>query len=548
MLYYIAKEEVKQSVDYFKELQVSHDDYLFLFLLAKSRGVTENYPVNFTSSKSSPAQKNEILKSLWMLGGLFDSDEAVGRQGIMFPNMFVQQGLYNKATEFLGMVSRVKDTIEKKDIHRNLFINKDSNLTLSKEYQTILENNYLNGKKISYKHLLAWVFRYTAFEFESKPSDFEFTKVVERYGRKFLKVTKKDFLFLFENDIFENRILFSEEGVSGKEIRESYIGIDSRNYPEIKQKETDSFDNSDVLDLEMTKKFLSSNGDNPSDEDILNTLIAKKQIVLTGVPGVGKTRYTEKLKNDNFFNDGIVEMVQFHPNYSYEDFIFSETLVEENQTTISKTKKGVFLSFVEQVEKENQIDDKKNHLFIIDEINRGNIAEIFGEVILTLDRGYSAKLSKSIEGIEEISIPDNVYIVATMNTSDRNIAFLDLAIRRRFGFISLHPDYEFLSEKVKVNDLSIDLGVVLRKINNRIRFVLKSEELLIGQAYFIPLNDDKTWTKDTLKNQFNFVLLPTLKEYSFSSANLINSIVGEVLADSIQDTDDFIQAFLLEFQ
>ena len=90
---------------------------------------------------------------------------------------------------------------------------------------------------------------------------------------------------------------------------------------------------------------------------------------------------------------------------------------------------------------------QKKYLFIIDELNRGNIAEIFGETILTLDRGYKVRLTKEIDGVKEFSIPENLYIVGTMNTSDRNIAFLDLAIRRRFAFVNLFPNYEFLSEK-----------------------------------------------------------------------------------------------------
>lgn len=547
MGYYISKENVKEAIDYFKELQISGDDFLFLYLLAKSIGITEHVSVCFSSGRLTNNEKDGILKYVWMFGGLFDTNESVEKKGIMFPNSFAQKSLYNPGTEFSKIVSRVKDTIEKKNIHVNVFVDKESSLTLSKDYQMILENNYLKGKKISYKHLLVWIFRYTIFDFISEPSSFEFTKVIERYGRKFLKVTKRDFKWLFENDIFEKNILFSDERITGVEIRD-YLQIESKNYPEIKSQEATSFENSDVLDSEIITKYLSLNGDNPSDNDILDMLVSKKQIVLTGVPGVGKTRYTTMLKKNENFKDGIVEMIQFHPNYSYDDFIFSETLVEENNTTVTKTKKGVFLSFLEKVKESNKTNPEQKHLFIIDEINRGNIAEIFGEVILTLDRGYEAKLSKSIDDVDVISIPENVFIVATMNSSDRNIAFLDLAIRRRFGFISLFPNYDFLSEKVKVDNLEINLGNVLRKINNRLLLALKDEELLLGQAYFIPSNNELLWTQDNLKNQFNFVLLPTLKEYSFNSSNVLDSIIGENLADSIQETDEFIRAFVLEFK
>ncbi|MEL5900490.1 hypothetical protein AAGC94_20940, partial [Clostridium sporogenes] len=158
------------------------------------------------------------------------------------------------------------------------------------------------------------------------------------------------------------------------------------------------------------------------------------------------------------------------------------------------------------------------------------------------------KLSRPIKGIKELNIPDNLYIVGTMNTSDRNIAFLDLAIRRRFAFINLLPNYDFLSEKVILEDF--DLGNILKIINQRILETLGDSELILGQSYFIPnkTGDDFIWNFEEFKNQFNFVLLPTLVEYSFNDINAINTIVGENLADGIQDIDEFKIAFQAEFQ
>ncbi len=138
-------------------------------------------------------------------------------------------------------------------------------------------------------------------------------------------------------------------------------------------------------------------------------------------------------------------------------------------------------------------------------MNRGNIAEIFGETILILDRGYTVTLAKKIDNVVEISIPENVYIVATMNTSDRNIAFLDLAIRRRFAFVELKTNYDFLSEMVRCDFSSYDFGNILKKINNRILETLKDKELLLGQSYFIPQKDSNNnyiWTQYLDSNYF----------------------------------------------
>lgn len=147
----------------------------------------------------------------------------------------------------------------------------------------------------------------------------------------------------------------------------------------------------------------------------------KEQIVLTGVPGVGKSRYTKTLTESGKFADSLT--IQFHANYSYEDFIGAEVLRSEDGGTYVTTKQGVFLKYIEKVKSD---PDKSNkYLLVIDELNRGNIAEIFGESILALDRNYEASLSKEYEDVGTLSIPHNLYIVATMNTSDRNIAFLD---------------------------------------------------------------------------------------------------------------------------
>ena len=201
------------------------------------------------------------------------------------------------------------------------------------------------------------------------------------------------------------------------------------------------------------------------------------------------------------------------------------------------------MSFI--VEAKNHPND--NYLFVIDELNRGNIAEIFGETILALDRNYTVELSREYEGVSKISIPENGYIVGTMNTSDRNIAFLDLAIRRRFAFVSLVPNYDFLSEEVVLDEF--DLGNILRVINQRIVDTLKDPELILGQSYFIPPKSEEgyVWDFNKFKNQFNFVLLPTLKEYSFNESSAVNSIIGENLGDGIQETDEFKAAFAAEF-
>lgn len=538
MIYRVSKQNVINSINYFKTLQVDKDDGLFLFLMAKSLGITTTYPVTFKVGNLSEEQKEKYLNLIWMLGGIFDSSEIADKGGIIFPNGFGRVSLYQPGTSYKDLIGRVKDTVEKKNINIPIYNNDDSNLTLTHNYKEVIEDNYLHGNKISLAQTAAWFFRFTEFNYDNILDSKSFSKVLEKLIKKFFRLNKKDFLWLFEDDLSFNRISPNDSGISGEEIRHEF---DFSKNPDISKIQDNIIFQSSSISKDDVTRYIELSGDNPSNKIILDTLLAKKQVVLTGVPGVGKSRYTTYLRDSGEFSDS--EMIQFHANYSYEDFIGSETLISENGGTKVVTRKGVFLTFIEKA-KENP---SKKYLFIIDELNRGNFAEIFGETILTLDRGYSANLSKNFDGVNNLSIPENMYIICTMNTSDRNIAFLDLAIRRRFAFIRLSPNYDFLSESVKLENY--DVGNILRVINRRISETLKDSELHLGQSYFIPSEKDGDfiWDFDNFKNQFNYVLLPTLEEYSFNDENALHTIVGERLADGIQDTDEFYEAFSSEF-
>lgn len=539
---FIPKQDVVDSINYFKELPLDSDDNLFLYLMAKQAGISLTFPVTFLTGKLSEQQKKDYLQSIWMLAGLFDSNETAKKNSLIFPNNFRHISFYQPGTIYQSVVGRIKDTIQKKNLVVPLYDDNDSVLKLRRNYQEVLEENYLHGNKISLRHLAAWVFRFTTFEFESTPDKNQFTKVLEKHIRKMFRITKRDFLWLFDDDLSFNRIFPATIGITGEELRNQFE-FSATKLPEISEIVDSSDMQASFVSKDIIEQYLSINGDNPSDKDIISTLLDKKQLVLTGVPGVGKSRYTNLLKENPIFK-GRTEVVQFHANYSYEDFIGSETLESKDKATQVKTRKGVFLQFIEKIKDDNNTENK--YLFIIDELNRGNIAEIFGETILTLDRDYSVRLTKEIDKVTSLKIPDNLYIVGTMNTSDRNIAFLDLAIRRRFGFVNLYPNYEYLSEEIKLE--GIDLGNVLKIINQRILETLGDPELLLGQSYFIPGKDaDNKWSMDSFKNQFNFVLLPTLREYSFNDSNAINAIIGENLADSLQDVDEFKDAFIAEF-
>ena len=461
----------------------------------------------------------------------------------MFPTAFRKLAFYQPGTEFNKIPGRMKDTVEKKNINVTIFNDVDSKLTLRSNYKDLIDDKYLKGQKISLSKLAAWIFRFSSFEFDSIPNEKQFSRVLDKAIKKYFKITKNDFLWLFEDDLSNCRLIPDADSITGQEVREQF-DFDATKMPEVNVISAPEDAQVSIYDKDTVAHYLALNGDNPSDSDIYDILMNKEQIVLTGVPGVGKSRYTKNLTESGKFVDSLT--IQFHANYSYEDFIGAEVLKSEVGGTYVTTKQGVFLKYIEKVKSDPNKSNK--YLLVIDELNRGNIAEIFGESILALDRNYEASLSKEYEDVGTLSIPRNLYIVATMNTSDRNIAFLDLAIRRRFAFVPLLPNYDFLSEEVVFQDF--DLGNILKQINQRIIDTLKDPELILGQSYFIPKADESDkyiWEANDFKNQFNFVLLPTLREYSFNNASAIGSIVGENLSDGIQDLDDFMASFSAEF-
>lgn len=255
------------------------------------------------------------------------------------------------------------------------------------------------------------------------------------------------------------------------------------------------------------------------DEDVYRNLVgllqAKKNIILTGAPGVGKTYIAKRLAYSMMGMKDIerVMMVQFHQSYSYEDFIMG---IRPSDTGFS-TKEGVFYKFCKRA-----ADDSDNdYFFIIDEINRGNISKIFGELFMLIEndkRGDRNKI-QPLYADELFFIPANVYIIGMMNTADRSLAMLDYALRRRFGFFALSPAFSsecFKLYQKALNSTKFDhLISCVEDLNQSI----KDDESLgegfcIGHSYFCNI-DPEELTDQKLTMLVEYEIIPLLKEYWF---------------------------------
>ncbi|MDE2807028.1 MAG: AAA family ATPase [Gemmatimonadota bacterium] len=227
-------------------------------------------------------------------------------------------------------------------------------------------------------------------------------------------------------------------------------------------------------------------------EEIETLLEDKRQVIFQGPPGTGKTYVAQALAHYLAGSENRVELVQFHPSYAYEDFVrgFRPTITDSEQAGFT-LQDGPLLRAAEKA----RSDKDSRHFLIIDEINRGNLAKVFGELYFLLEyRNREISLQYQRKDGEKFSLPDNLYIIGTMNTADRSIALVDLALRRRFYFVEFHPDAEpvkgVLRRWLEQNGLN-ELQWVADVVEEANRILEKDRHAAIGPSYFMKKHLDE---------------------------------------------------------
>lgn len=263
-----------------------------------------------------------------------------------------------------------------------------------------------------------------------------------------------------------------------------------------------------------------------TDYDKLVALLKyKKNIILQGAPGVGKTFTAKRLAYSliGTEDDSRIEMVQFHQNYSYEDFVMGYRPTE----TGFELRNGVFYDFCEKA----RSDIENDYYFIIDEINRGNLSAVFGELLMLVEGDYRDKPVRLVYKKDKwFSLPHNVYIIGMMNTADRSIAMIDYALRRRFSFFTMKPGFDsegFVNLQNKVNHLAFNTVInEIKILNNEIaEDDSLGEGFCIGHSYFVydeknpPVCGIEMW----LKNVIEYDICPMLDEYWFDDKQKADS-------------------------
>ena len=306
---------------------------------------------------------------------------------------------------------------------------------------------------------------------------------------------------------------------------------------------------------------------------IQSALHRKRQVILYGPPGTGKTYWAEQAidelaarswfgrsydqltdaERQQLRDQRAIEHCCFHPAYGYEDFLVGYRPVLTDGTVGFQARKGIFAKLCERAIN----DPKRDYFLLVDEINRGDIPRIFGELITVLEKDKRGKsMTLPLTG-EAFVVPDNVHLVGTMNTADRSIALLDAALRRRFAFIELMPD----SSTLKGTSVGgLPLGPWLDELNHRVvqHAGRGSRNLQIGHSYLLTAGkgiQDKGRFAEVLRDD----IIPLLQEYCYEDFDALEKILGGAIVSSKQQAiqesifrpelrTELIEALLSEFQ
>lgn len=356
-------------------------------------------------------------------------------------------------------------------------------------------------------------------------------KVEKKLGNNNVMVKKVESLLnpipyneIIEIDELSNmEILKNSQGSLFKLEENEYniiLDIIRESNPRQSQKEEEKYTETNFLnDVYISKKEY---------QDIVNVIDRKKNIILQGAPGVGKTFMAKRLAYSMMGKKDTEKImsIQFHQSYSYEDFIEGYRPIENG----FKLEKGSFYNFCKKAEN----DPNNKYFCIIDEINRGNLSKIFGELLVLIENDKREKDKVVLAySKEKFSVPKNLYIIGMMNTADRSLAMIDYALRRRFSFYDVNPAFDNEQFKKYQKDLNNTyFNEVIEKIKNLNKEIEEDSSLgsgfKIGHSYFCEIiNADENEIKSILK----YEIVPMIKEYWFDNQAKIDewtkTLIGE---------------------
>ena len=517
-MYFIKTKSIETAYMELASIDVKNASVFHIYMILKGCGF------NDLSYKSVSDIGNNGLAVAHDLSMLFSPDELKPSK-YEFINPFSMQKWADQApSEPLKkwVSSRIKNNIiggattwrkiVKEDIYKG-------QIKFSYNYVKEIKDLTLPDKKINLWALTIWFYRFAKFDSKLSPGE-----LIQSFRNQF-DLNDKEINSFFETTInFE--VQFADKIVEMATIR-SMIG----SHAKFTQTWIESIPNDKTIIEEYQTKTLKLVRMNnyPTIEKVTELLKKNYQVILSGPPGTSKSFIADQIGQifiDKYGQEAVLKM-QFHPQYSYQDFIGGFIVRGESV----ESNRGMFLTFIDQAKS----DSSKEYLLIIDEINRANTSSVFGEVIQCLDRDYSSKIS--LAGVnEEIQIPKNLFIIGTMNTADRTLGSMDFALRRRFINIYIPPNEDELIDKVELES-KLSAKDFLNKINNRLSTTLQNPELVVGQTIFYNSNykvDEKyVWNKTDFEDLFNYKILPIIEDYCNRDQSKLSEVVGDTLINRV---------------
>lgn len=509
-------ENIKLVADIYNEIKSVIREDEELINLSKNRLNEDCYPdenlnlltmdIAYFIEKFNEEKKQEMIKvdKCWYVGANMD--------GVDYFDEFVKNGYWENGYEnkYLDKVKsmQVGDKIVIKSAYtqkRDLPFDVNNKFVAVMELKakgTIIENKQ-DGRRVLVEWDKPW----------EKPKKWFFLQ----YRGTINKVERKDDDWIYGAllDFTFNDIKQDYDRFLAYPYWADIYSLDNNDY------EKENKDNNDEIEIYTKENFLQEVF---IEEDFYNNLVnvlkRKKNIILAGAPGVGKTFMAKRLvysllgrKDDKY-----IRTVQFHQSYAYEDFVMGYRPSENG--FVLKT--GIFYNFCQIA----QNDRENEYFFIIDEINRGNISKIFGELLMLIEANYrDEEIILSYNG-KNFAVPNNLYIIGMMNTADKSLAVVDYALRRRFSFFKIKPAFEDSSfkeyQKNLENDYFNKLVNLLIKLNHEISDDISlGEDFCIGHSYLCNLNKD-ICTRDLLKEIAYYEILPILREYYFDDLDKVS--------------------------
>lgn len=515
MNYFLSEDTITKCFNQLKDQNYSNENrsILFQFLLLKHAGFDTLDYLDLGSQDT----KRKIFEAADKFAAIIPGQTETKDKKYNFINPLrmdkwdVSEPLYKWTqnrlkNNILGGGQNWKQIYELDENNQNKIIERNNGI--SKIFDT--------SQKFPVELLAIWFFRFDKFS-----NQLSISKLINGFY-EFFNISQEE-----KNQLFSNEVVvpvnYSDKVIEPSLIRKLIIGINEPPKSSDWSTEFSNIDNT-FIDTIQHKSFTNIKREDlstPTISSIQSLLDDTHQVILMGPPGTSKSFIANEIAKQ--YNDKNVLHLQFHPQYTYQDFIGGQILKNGNLLD----KKGEFISFLEKAQK---IKSEK-FLLIIDELNRANVSQIFGELIQILDRDQSIYLEFDNKR-EKYQLPSNFNMICTMNTTDRTVGRLDLALKRRFYQVYCGVNYSILIDKVQIEDNSFSIAEFLKKINTSLISVLNNKEMVIGHASFLKTKQNKDhifiWTKKDFYNLFNYLILPIITDYCNDDDDLIQSVLGSL--------------------